>query len=61
MTRDDGKTRKAGVFSLRGLPGEAEVSLPDGRYSELLSGSDIEICGGKLHTDGRPLWICAAI
>jgi glycosidase len=61
MTRDDGKTRKAGVFSLRGLPGEAEVSLPDGRYPELLSGEDVEVSGGKLHTDGRPLWICAAI
>lgn len=61
MIRDDSKTRKVGVFSLRGLPGEADVSLPDGRYPDLLSDETVEVRDGKLRTDGRPIWICAAI
>ncbi|MBR4143313.1 MAG: alpha-amylase, partial [Firmicutes bacterium] len=59
MTRDDGKTRKIGVFSLRGLPGEVSVDLPDGAYSDLLSGAKAEVRGGKLSCSGEPIWICA--
>jgi hypothetical protein len=59
MTLGNGQTRTAGIFSLRGLPGEASVSLPNGRYTDLLSGETVEVCGGKLHCSGSPLWICA--
>ena len=60
MTRDDGRTRKIGVFSLRGLPGEASVDLPDGAYSDLLSGAKAKVRGGKLSCSGEPIWICTA-
>ena len=60
MTRDDGRTRKIGVFSLRGLPGEVSVDLPDGAYSDLLSGAKAEVRGGKLSCSGEPIWICTA-
>ena len=61
MTRDDGKTRKLGVFSLRGESGEAELELPDGVYPEQLSGGSVEVRNGKLRCDGEPLWLTAPI
>ena len=58
MTRDNGQTRKIGVFSLRGLPGEAAVDLPDGTYTDLLSCESVTVCGGKMPCSGEPIWIC---
>ena len=61
MTRDDGKTRKLGVFSLRGLPGEAELDLPDGSYPEHLTGGAVKVRNGKLRCNGEPLWLTAPV
>lgn len=61
MIRDDGRTRKIGVFSLRGDSGESKIPLPDGAYQELLSGKTAAVSGGRLWCDGHPMWICAPV
>ena len=57
LRRDDGKTGKLGIFSLRGRPGETAVDLPDGTYSELLRGGEVEVRGGRVRCDGEPMWL----
>ena len=58
VTRDDGR-RKLGVFSLRGQDADVDVELPDGVYENLVSGEKVVVREGALHTDGRPIVICA--
>jgi len=49
-------TRTAvGVFSMKGNPVKTGVPLPDGRYRELLSGTERRVCGGTVETAGEPL------
>ena len=57
LRREDGKTGKLGIFSLRGRPGETAVDLPDGTYSELLRGGEAEVRGGRVRCDGEPMWL----
>ena len=57
LRRDGGKTGKLGIFSLRGRPGETAVDLPDGTYSELLRGGEVEVRGGRVRCDGEPMWL----
>ena len=44
-----------GLFSLRGTPVKMKADIPDGSYTELISGHKIEISGGKIETDGEPM------
>ena len=63
LTRDNGHRVKAGVFSLRGLPCEVEVEVPDGAYHNLVDyfGSEcVEVRDGRLRSDGRPIIICGS-
>lgn len=65
MLRDDGNIRKLGVFSLSGKAGDVKLrypnmrpaKIPDGEYTDALSGKKILISGDGLHTDGEPLII----
>ena len=40
--------RAVGVFPLEGKGGTAKVELPDGRYTDALSGSEVTVTDGKL-------------
>lgn len=46
-----------GIFSLQGKTAAAEVQLPDGIYTDLISGSDLEIRDHQLTSIGRPVII----
>ena len=61
ITRDNGKMRKIGIFSLRGLSGEVPVKLPDGSYLNHLSGGKITVADGQVQCDGNPIWLCAPV
>lgn len=48
--------RKAvGVFSMCANPASVEVPLPDGAYSDLLSGTAVTVQNAAVHTSGAPL------
>jgi len=61
--RDDGKKKKAGIFSLGGksadvtlqYPNEEPWAIPDGIYTNLLSGKSVEVKNNMLHSDGKPI------
>ena len=53
--RDNKKTRKIGVFSLRGRRGDVPVNAPDGMYTNLIDRSELSVRGGYLHSDGMPV------
>ena len=55
LERDDGKSRKLGVFSLKGKPAEVNVDLPDGAYRNLLDDSVVKVSGGVLVCTGDPV------
>jgi len=55
LERDDTRTLKAGVFSLKGRAAEVQVSLPDGTYTNHLDGKSVQVEGGKLFCAGEPL------
>lgn len=65
MLRYDGHTRKAGIFSLGGRAADIDLvypnlrpyEIPDGEYTNELTGGKITVCGNKLHTDGEPIII----
>ena len=55
MTRDNGKTRKLGVFSLRSQKAQVTVDLADGVYTDYLTGEPVTVAQGRLTTQGAPL------
>ena len=59
MTRRDGNSVKSGIFSLRSRQAEVPVDLPDGIYTDLISGNEVEVKGGKLWCDGKPVIVSA--
>ena len=52
---EKGGRKLVGVFSLRGEHGTIGVELPDGQYTDLLSGGTVEIRGGRLGCGGEPV------
>lgn len=61
LTRDDGKTCKIGVFSLRSRAAQVRVDAPDGSYENLLDGGIVTVRDGKLACTGRPILLaCSA-
>jgi len=44
-----------GIFSLKGKPALLETAVPNGIYKNLIDGSGVEIHGGRVATDGRPI------
>ena len=53
----DGRDSYAGLFSLKGLPARMKTAVPDGSYENLLDGSAVNVKGGCIETDGRPVVI----
>ena len=59
LTRDDGKTRKIGVFSLRGKHNKVNVKVEDGDYVNRLNDRVVQVRNGMLSTDGEPVILLA--
>ena len=57
LKRDDGEAKKMGVFSLRGVAADVNVDIPDGGYTNLISGETVQVVGGVLRCDGSPIII----
>ncbi|MBE6963725.1 MAG: alpha-amylase [Ruminococcaceae bacterium] len=55
LERDDTRTLKVGVFSLKGKAAEVQVSLPDGTYTNHLDGKTVQVAGGRLRCTGAPM------
>ncbi len=53
--RDSRRTRKIGVFSLRGRRGDIRVNAPDGSYTNLIDQTRIRVASGHLHCSGTPV------
>ena len=61
LERDDNRTRKLGVFSLKGKAADVKVAFPDGTYIDRMNGGTVCVSGSVLHCDGRPIILsCAA-
>lgn len=55
LERDDNRTRKLGVFSLKGKAADVKVDIPDGSYVNRMDGSSVSVSRGVLHCDGIPV------
>jgi len=55
LTRDDGKARKIGVFSLKSKAGTVRVDAPDGVYENRIDGTPVTVKDGRLSCEGRPV------
>ena len=55
LGRENGESRKIGVFSLRCRSAEVPVEAPDGVYENLLDGGEIVVKGGCLACEGKPI------
>lgn len=55
LTRDNGKERKIGVFSLRARTGRVRVDAPDGVYENRLDGGSVTVKDGELDSTGTPV------
>ena len=54
MERKHGEVRTVGVFSLRGESAMVTLDVPDGRYTDLISGEEREIRNGEISCSGLP-------
>ena len=61
LLREDEKSKKLGVFSLRGEAVEVTVDFPDGAYTNLISGVTVEVKQGKLCCNGEPVILSAPV
>ena len=55
MERRCGEDRKIGIFSLRSESADVRIDVPDGEYTDLISGENISVKKGTLRCGGRPL------
>lgn len=55
LGRENGESRKIGVFSLRCMSAEVPVEAPDGAYENLLDGSAVTVRDGVLASEGKPI------
>ena len=55
LERDDNRSRKLGIFSLKGMSAEVKVDLPDGNYTNQLNGNIVAVADGKIICDGEPI------
>ena len=55
LGRENGESRKLGVFSLRCQSAEVPVEAPDGEYENLLDGGEIVVKDGILACEGKPI------
>lgn len=55
LERDDNRTKKLGVFSLKGLSADVKVDFPDGTYTNCMDGDPVQVTEGMLHCEGKPI------
>ena len=55
LTRDDGKTRKIGIFSLKGKQNIINVNINNKDYVNLIDGEKVSVEEGTLFTAGDPI------
>ena len=60
LERDDNRTKKLGVFSMKGKAANVKVAFPDGTYIDRLNGGTVCVSGGVLHCDGHPIILAGA-
>ena len=54
LCRQNGESRKLGIFSLKSRSGDVPVETPDGTYENLLGGS-VTVKAGRIHCEGKPI------
>lgn len=55
MTRIDRSAKKVGVFCLKSKPETVKTDVPDGKYTNLIDGSEFSVKDGLLSANGRPV------
>lgn len=60
LERDDNKTKKLGVFSLKGLKAQVKVDVPDGIYQNCIGGGEVIVSSGMLCIDESPIVLAVA-
>ena len=55
LCRENGESRKVGVFSLRSRSAAVPVEAPDGEYENLLDGSRVTVRDGCIDCEGKPV------
>jgi len=48
------ETQLAGLFSLKGMAVEMKTDIPDGNYTDLISGETLAVENGMVKTEGKP-------
>lgn len=55
MERRSGEDRKIGIFSLRSESAKIKIEVPDGAYTDLISGEKVTVTDGMFACSGRPV------
>jgi glycosidase len=55
VERENADGKKVGIFSLKSKAGDVKVTLPDGRYTNQVDGSEITVKNGVVHCEGKPI------
>lgn len=55
LERDNGISRKIGIFSLKAKAADVSLSLEDGMYTNVFNNMPISVKDGVLHCDGTPI------
>ena len=53
LERDNNKSKKVGIFSLKSKSADVKVDLPDGDYKNEISGETVTVSNGKVHCNGN--------
>ena len=61
LERCDGRTRKLGIFSLKGKAAAVTVTFPDGAYENYLDGTSVTVDDGILICNGNPIVLTCAV
>lgn len=57
LERDNNKSKKVGIFSLKSKSADVKVDLPDGDYKNEISGETVAVSNGKVHCNGKAIII----
>lgn len=57
LERDNNKSKKVGIFSLKSKSADVKVDLPDGDYKNEISGETVAVSNGKIHCNGNAIII----
>lgn len=57
LERDNNKSKKVGIFSLKSKSEDVKVDLPDGDYKNEISGETVTVSNGKIHCNGKAIII----